>query len=365
MKAGVITFHSANNYGANLQTWALQKVLKNYGVEAGVIHYHPDVIDDLYDPMVGTQGMGRLLKRLKLYLRNRDSLKRYNKFIHFLNKNYNLIGDFKSYDQLAKAKLNLDAYIVGSDQVWNVDHTGGYDPSYFLEFAEPGKKRIAYAASVGSDFIHPKYKEDFSRGLEGFTAVSVRESSIVDSIKELTDKKIEVVLDPTMLLQVQDYDEIKVESKIKEPYILVYMMERNNEVVRLANKISIGLGLPIIQRRPTKGFKNQLPPFYTADAGEFLGLIKSAEYVITNSFHGTVFSILYEKPFLSMLHSDTGSRTVDLLTQLNLESHIIYNVNEFTDFNRFFIHDKEGLRKRIEDLKQSSLRFLEESLDLK
>jgi hypothetical protein len=201
MKVGVITFHSANNYGATLQTWALQKVLKDYGLNAGVINYHPDVIDSLYDPMMMKQGFERNVKKLGLSLFNRQSLIRYNKFQSFLTKNFNLIGDFKTYEELENAGLDLDAYIVGSDQVWNPNHIGGFNPVYYLNFAEPGKKKIAYAASVGSDYIHPKYKEEMRNALSTYTGISVRESSIKEPVQELSEKPVKVVLDPTMLKQ--------------------------------------------------------------------------------------------------------------------------------------------------------------------
>ncbi len=293
-----------------------------------------------------------------------QSLTRYHKFHDFLNKNFNIIGDYKTYEELQAANLDLDAYIVGSDQVWNPSHIGGFDPAYFLNFAKEGRKKISYAASVGSDYIHPKYKDDIKDSLASYTAISVRERSIQDEVQELTTKPVEVVLDPTMLLEKEDYEEIKVESSIKEPYILVYMMEKNQQVVSLANTISISLGLPTIQRRYTKGLINQLPPFYTADAGEFIGLIEGAECVITNSFHGTVFSILYNKPFVSMLHSDTGSRTVDLLTELGLESHILYDISDFKEFSMFHIEDPAEIRIRLENLRRSSSEFLLKSLEL-
>jgi len=361
MKVGVITFHSANNYGATLQTWALQKVLKELGADAGVINYHPDIIDALYDPMQLSKGLKRFAKMLKLALRNRDSLARYNKFQKFLRNNFNLIGDFKNYEELEKAGLNLDAYIVGSDQVWNPTHIGGYDPAYYLEFARAGSKKISYAASVGTDYINPKYQDKMKKALHSFTAISVRERSIQEQVSALSGKPVELVLDPTLLLSREDYDEIKVKSRIKEPYILLYMIEKNPQVISLANKLSVSLGMPVIQRRPIKGLVNELPPFYTADAGEFLGLIEGASYVISNSFHGTVFSIIYGKPFVSMLHSDTGSRVVDLLTELGLESHILYDLADFEGYSMFKM-DNDVVSKKLEKLKQASLDFLKKSL---
>lgn len=362
MKAGVITFHSAHNFGASLQTWALQKVLKNYGIDASVINYHPSVIDDLYNPLKGKYGFKKKLAELNLRFQNPDSLKRYKNYTSFIKKNFNLLGDFRTYEELKAAKLDLDAYIVGSDQVWNSEHIGGFDPAYFLDFVEPGALKISYAASIGRDYLLPVYHEQIRNSLKSFTSISVREKSAKKPVKALTTKEVDVVLDPTLLLERKDYEAIKTTPDIKEKYIFVYMMEHNPDVVAFANRVSTATGLPIVQRRPNKIFKNELASCYTSDPGDFLGLIENAEYVITNSFHGTVFSIIYEKPFVSMLHSNTGSRTVDLLKALKLESHLLYKPEEFEDFSKFEFNEPEKVKKRIKELRRNSLVFLLDAL---
>lgn len=362
MKAGVITFHSAHNFGASLQAWALQKALENYKIEASVINYHPSIIDDLYNPLKGKYGLERRVAQYKLRRQNPKSLERYKNYTSFIKKNFNLLGDFSTYEELKAANLNLDAYIVGSDQVWNSEHIGGFDPAYFLDFVEPGPLKISYAASIGRDYLLPIYHEPIKNSLNSFTAISVREKSAKKPVKALTKKEVDVVMDPTLLLAREEYNEIKTIPNIKDKYIFVYMMEHNPEVVAFANKVSTATGLPIVQRRPNKIFKNEIASCYTSDPGDFLGLIENAEYVITNSFHGTVFSIIYETPFVSMLHSNTGSRTVDLLKSLNLESHLLYKPGDFDDFSKFEITQPEKLRKRILELRQTSLLFLLDAL---
>jgi len=362
VKAGVITFHSAHNFGATLQTWALQKVLKNYHIEASVINYHPSIIDDLYNPLKGKYGFKKEVARVKLKFNNPRSLERYQNYTKFIKKNLNLLGDYKTYEELEEAKLDLDAYIVGSDQVWNSEHIDGFDPAYFLDFVKPGNIKISYAASIGKDYILPVYHERIKSSLESFTSISVREKSAKSPVKVLAKKEVDVVLDPTLLLSKEEYEEIKTMPDIKGKYIFVYMMEKNPEVIAFANRISMATGLPIVQRRPNKIFKNELASCYTSAPGDFLGLIENAEFVITNSFHGTVFSIIYETPFVSMLHSNTGSRTVDLLKSLNLETHLLYTPNDFNDFSQFETENKEKLRKRIKELRQTSLLFLFDAL---
>ncbi len=362
MKAGVITFHSAHNFGATLQTWALQKVLKNYNIEASVINYHPGIIDDLYNPLKGKYGIEKKIAGIKLRYQNPKSLERDHNYISFIRNNFKLLGDYTAYEELEAAGLDLDAYIVGSDQVWNSEHIGGFDPAYFLDFVKPGPLKFSYAASIGRDYILPIYHDNIRNSLKSFTAISVREKSAKKPVKKLAGKEVDVVLDPTLLLPREEYEEIKTTPYIKDKYIFVYMIEHNPDVVTFANKVSTATGLPIVQRRPNKIFKNEIASCYTSAPGDFLGLIENAEYVITNSFHGTVFSIIYETPFISMLHSNTGSRTVDLLKSLNMESHLLYNTDDFTDFLQFRIDNPEKLRKKILELRQFSLLFLLDAL---
>lgn len=362
MKTGIVTFHSAHNYGASLQVWAMQKTLKKLGADPVIINYRPEVIERLYHPLYDYSGGKKLAVRLwKKILRN-QSLRRSEKYEAFIRKTYRLTEEYRTFEELSKASFDLDSCIVGSDQVWNIQHTGGYDPAYFLEFLPDNVKKISYAASVGTDYILPGVQENFARGLKSFTGISVREVSARPLIQELTDQPVDVVLDPTLLLDREEYEELKTSVTHKEKYILVYMMEKNPNVIQLANRFSRILGLPIVQRRPNVMFQNELKPCYVATPDEFLDYVEQAEYVITNSFHGTVFSIIYEKPFISMLHSDTGSRTADLLKTLELESHLVWENETWVGYDRFEIKNRERTRKLLEQHRSHSLDFLKRTI---
>ncbi|MDE7326607.1 MAG: polysaccharide pyruvyl transferase family protein [Lachnospiraceae bacterium] len=360
MKTGVVTFHSAHNYGATLQAWALQKALAKLGATPCIVNYHPQVIDRLYTvPRLNTWAKRtQYLKKKEVRKRRRKLKTKYTKYQKFLREHFVFAGDYTTYEELAANPPGLDCYIAGSDQVWNPDHTGGYDPAYLLEFAPEGSRRISYAASIGRERFPAQYRQNFGEALKKFDAVSVREDSAVGAVAEVTGQEPEVVLDPTLLLLQEEYEEIKVPAKRAERYILVYMMETNRRLIQLADNISIATGLPVIQRKPGKIFRNELESFYTHTPGEFLGEVEKAEYVITNSFHGTVFSIIYGRPFLSMLHSRTGSRTVDLLRVLGLENHILYEARDFKDMKQFRIENPKELERRVEELRAHSLRFL-------
>ena len=364
MKAGVITFHSAHNFGASLQTWALQQALADLGVEPCVINYHTPVIDNLYDPIKETNPKLRAKKIKQLQKKNPASLLRYERYSKFIEDNFNMFGNYTCYEDLINETRELDAYITGSDQVWNSQHIGGYDPAYFLEFAPKQALKISYAASTGRNYVLPIYHERIRHALKSFTSISIRESSALPAIQNLTSHKVNVVADPTFLIPGHKYDAIKKAPDINEKYIFVYMMENNPQVVKFANSISRALGLPIVQRRQKKFFINEVDNTYTSTPGEWLGWIENAEMVITNSFHGTVFSAIFEKPFVSMLHSDTGSRTIDLLKSLDLEDHMITDPTTFEDFDQFIIKDPVALSKNIETVRENGLNFLREALQL-
>jgi len=362
MRVGVITFHNAHNFGATLQALALQRVLKNLGCRPCIIHYHPNAIDNLYVP-VPERGIKGVYKRIRLPFRKRARarLAKYRKYSSYIRNNFILLGDYKKSGEVTQEGLNLDAYITGSDQVWNPFHLGGYDPVYTLEFVKDARK-IAYAASAGKVRIDEAYRDDFRRSLPRFDSISVREMSLRTEIEELSGLKVSITLDPTLLLDREEYEAYKVPTHFGEKYILVYMMEKNKKMVGLVNKISRITGYPVVQRKLPGVFKNECGSFYNHDPGEFLGDVEGAEFILTNSFHGTVFAIIYEKPFLSMLHSGTGSRIIDLLTELGLESHIIYDPDTFTELDRMEIKDIHKVKERIGELRQDSISFLKTSL---
>lgn len=364
MRTGVVTFHSAHNYGATLQTWALQKALKKLGADPCVIHYHPDIIDRLYIPPKLNTAAKRwqYLTRKEVRKRRRKLKTKYIRYNEFLKNHLTLCGDYRTYEELKTDPPGMECYIAGSDQVWNPDHTGGFDPAYLLEFAEQDAVKIAYAASIGRENFPVQLRDNYAAGIRDFDAVSVREQSAAAAVSEAFGKTVSVVLDPTLLLDRREYEEIKVPSQRSERYILVYMMENNRSLVRLANSISVVTGLPVIQRKPGRIFKNELDSFFTHTPGEFLGEMEKAEYVITNSFHGTVFSIIYERPFISMLHSETGSRTIDLLNSLDLGSHILNEAKDFKNMGQFTIEDPLALRRKVEMLRLDSIEFLKQAL---
>lgn len=307
MKIGILTFHNVHNMGASLQAWALQETIKRMGHEPYVIHYHPKILDHSYDPCHSRTGLYRGLVACKVVLTEPRKMIKYYRYKYFIKKNYNLLGDFIKYDDLLKYEFDLNAVIVGSDQVWNNDHIEGEFEAFFLEFLPKEVKKISYAASIGKKFIEEKYHEHIKENLKSFHAISVRESSTVEYVENISGCSVESVLDPTLLLKRKDYEKLKTKSDYHNQYIYVYMIEENQELIKLVEKISEETKLPIMHNNLNKLFCNEFKSSFEKTPDEFLSIIENAEYILTNSFHGTVFSILYNKKFLSMLHSETGA----------------------------------------------------------
>lgn len=331
-KIGIVTFYKAANYGAVLQAYALSQALKKCGSTAVFLNFRAS---ETPKKKSGAQAV-LLQKYSRLAQRWQEMLKfkrrREQRFQEFVTQYLSASSEIDPADA-DKLDQEYDAFIVGSDQVWNYEITG-LDPLYFLAFAADAKK-YSYAASLGvtelSDRLIPVYK----RGLEGFAALSVREKSGADLIGRFLDKKVSVHLDPVFLLNSKEWDKIAAKSELQlkteaasKPethpgYVLLYALEYNSAMIKEAQAlaeaakkrlviITGGLWLPLGPE-----------PWCRYGPADFVNLIRQADFVVTNSFHGLAFSILYHKKFrLYTLQqvSSRNTRTTNLLEQLGITS---------------------------------------------
>ncbi|GAB4318049.1 MAG: hypothetical protein Kow0019_19440 [Methanobacteriaceae archaeon] len=370
MKIAIITLNSAHNFGASLQAYALQKTLENLNFEVDIINYRYKRIDNIYNPYRRTK-RGPLdvkfyLSRLKLHLLDRYKIRKYNNYEKFMAEYFNLTAPYKTINQLVDVEWDYDFYICGSDQIWNSHITRGLQPAYFLDFLPKNSKKIAYAASLGTDTIHEHDIPIFKKYLHHIDCISVRERSSIKAIKECTDKPIHVTADPTLLLKKEDYDKLKIDPKFKDKdYIFVYLIDRNEELYKIAEKISQQENLPVVFSSPylppEKVFKKQMGSVWDMGPREFLGVIANAKYVVTNSFHGNIFSILYQKPFISAPHFITSARVLEFLSAVNLKQVLFTDSKKFTSINDIEF-DYEDVQKRVKDLKEKSINYLKKSL---
>lgn len=359
-KVGIITFHCSYNYGSVLQTYALQTYLNSLGYDVQVIDFVSETDFEQYK-----------LFRTKLYKNNSKSffsdllfvsphIRRKLTFEKFLKSKLNLTEKtyYKCHD-LSELNDLIDIFVCGSDQIWNIDCTNGVEPAYFLKFVEDEKLKIAYAPSLAHVEFAIDGKDELKVLIERLDFVSVREESTLPYLKSFCEKDITITVDPTLLLSANDYSDLTIGRKINEKYIFVYYLEINKELISYCEKVKESTGYKIyyVSSKVNSGMKSGKNLFGISPS-EFLDYIRGAEYVITSSFHATVFSILFQKQFCVFNTSKSFSRVTDLLGRLELKDRIF---NEGFDIDACIKY--KIVMNKLDELRKSSYLFLEEALN--
>lgn len=321
MKIGILTFHRTTNYGASLQAYALQKILQSMDNEVEIIDYRNMKVYSYYDPRF-FRGMPIKTQIGKL-LRYQYNSAIFDLFSVFWEKNFCLSPMCTTHEELGIVEERYDIVVCGSDQVWNPRAIFNDFDAFLLGTAKC--KKIAYAASAGAISLWEPYLKTYWGLLHRFDAIAVREKNMQIPTEHLSQKDVHVVLDPTLLLENKDWCKIEDSESLKHlpknGYILVYFLGKNPEVVRAAQELQRKTGLPVISLgRKLHGIRSLRP---IAGPAEFLTLFHHASYVLTSSFHGTVFSIQYQRPFLVFGNGAYNSRMTTLLDALGLRGRMI------------------------------------------
>lgn len=313
-KIGILTFHIAHNYGAQLQCFALQEYLKIMGHEVEIVDYRPQWLQKKSRWFVSSRLKCRnpinLLKELLRLPKRRAKARHYEDFIS---------SNLQLSDGVDTAKYDL--VFVGSDQVWSLKLTRGYDPYYWGD--KPGSF-ASYAVSMGGVDFSEIELDLIKDKLKNFNYISLRERVSIDIIQKLTDKEVFHVLDPTLLLDSKVYDQIVVPERKMKPYLLFYdvmnLPAQKIYVKELAEKMNLELKI-------MSSFVQNCNDSYCAMAGpgEFLSLFRGASFIVSASFHGTIFSLIYKRPFCAIKSNlPTDVRVVSLLEGLGLEEKAIF-----------------------------------------
>lgn len=380
-KIGIITTFKANNYGAELQAFALQNKLKRLGYDSYLIDYlfyknrkHKPCKESkplrkftLYKSLKNKFLYRVVLPLIDLYgdYFNNDLRIRKKNFLLFHESNSNLTKTFYSYKELYNTNFDFDVYCVGSDQVWNPNTATSIEP-YFLTFAPHEAKKISYASSFGVSKIHEtELKDKYRRLLNNIETLSSREMQGVQLIKEITGRDAVNVLDPTLLLNKEEWEEFAIcnDSYENGKYIVLYNIHESETILNLAYKIHKETGYPILKicKRAIllPKYKNVIN-IKTAGPAEFIGLIKNAGFVITNSFHGTVFSILFKKKFFSIMpeKANNNSRVEDFLKLLKLEDRLFYDSVSIDSIDYNTPINYESIEQTINYHKEKSIGYL-------
>jgi hypothetical protein len=345
---GIVTFHRASNYGAILQTYALQHVLNDLGAKTEVVDYRGETVEIYHRPK-------HVIKRssfLKAPLRFYQRLANFKNFENFREKSLPLSKKYDS-DNIADVDGKYDILLTGSDQVWN-DEFSGLDPVYQLEFVKRSRK-LSYACSFGFSDFPEGTAEQFKENLDRLETISVREKSAKSLVEEKLGLKARVDIDPTLLLKADDWRELSEAPSINEKYILIYTIQPQIDLFEAARKKAAETGMKIVfLNNSYKGNRDFVHARYSTPE-EFLGWFDGASYVFTNSFHGTVFSVLFEKEFFLECRTKTkfNNRSKELLELLGLQSRKL----EEGILEKKSI-DWSSVRARLKDAKEESLNYL-------
>lgn len=369
MKIGTITFHCAYNFGSALQTYALKKYLTDLGHEVHVLDYRSKDFDGY--KIFRRFGLKSDIADLLFLFGN---LRRRDSFQSFWRDHFDMTErTYSGADagrELAELK-DYDAFICGSDQIWNLDCTQGPVPPFFLSFASDKSRKIAYAPSLShSEFEEHNFTSEDQKNIRAwlsrFDAISVREISVAGQFQQLTDKNIVETLDPTLLLDLWEYRNIQAPHLPKRlekgKYIFAYTLWPNDDMIRYLDKLASDHGLTIVyySRNPIR-YKSRSINVWGIGPDDFLTLIDKADCVVSNSFHATVFSILYGKPFLTFGTEKSSSRMQTLLTKLGLpEEHLL--PAHFAGDGSIKPFASELDTDKLRELRADSERFLKDAL---
>lgn len=357
MNCSIVTFHRAHNYGAVLQAYALQKTLVMCGHSVSFFDYQHEEIEKVYRffPKYGDEKFIIYAKRLvNTVLDFKRKQARYRAFNEFIYSNFNLSDSKKSQ--------HFDVVVLGSDQIWNPEYTNGFVDTYFGCHSNlKTKKIISYAASLGQSHLGPNDLAEFSKKLLNIDVLGVREDSLKDIISTSLGRDVSINLDPTLLLSKADWDSISEKRVFNEPYILVYEVKYNNLTEKAIEYVEKLYGLKVVVLSARTNYK--IPKEYITDASplHFLSLFKYADFVITTSFHGTVFSVINNKPFITLAFGDyTDTRSKTLLSKLGLGCRIVETVNDLViaEVSINYV----PINNNLSDLKQESLDYLTKCL---
>ena len=332
MKIGILTYHRAENYGALLQAYAMLTYLRSLGHEVSFVDYWPKYHSDYFKvfslkAFMCSSLKSKLVKLNRLLLMGRTLCQRKQTMQAFMLNQLELTKHPQYEDRSLVTEESYDAVIYGSDQIWRKQNMGGvgFDDWYFGSDNVRAGKKIVYAGSMGKIDTNPQDDMYIKKQMSNFYRIAVRESDLSDYLTKLHVSSVQVV-DPVFLLSRQDWNKLVIPQRKKRKYILFYNLLNTQESIIFAKQLSRQYGLPIYEiTKKISVFSSKSHLINNASIGEFLGLLKDAEYVVSNSFHGVAFSIIYEKQFYAVGMEGKANRVVSLLESVGIADRYIHS----------------------------------------
>lgn len=365
MKAGIITYHRALNYGSALQAFALNHYLWKQGVEAFTIDYSSEGQRNTYTFYEQGHGIMTFARNVQTWLFRKSLKKKRQRFDEFISQKIPLVGTSVFEDE--KEQQAYDFFICGSDQIWN-GNTIDFTPHYLLSFVKDDGKCNSYAPSIGTLQQTEGTKELYRKYLRRFKNLSVREKSGAEYLSEQIDRKVEMVLDPVFLLEADEWRQVaSLSCQPKGEYVLCYFIGDIAGMRDFAVKLGRQLGYKVyvILMNLRDLLCPPRIPLYDAGPAEFVNLLDGAKCVCTNSFHAMSFSVILQKDFwvfvndkqVSSTETRPQTRILDLAASLGLENRVLdpqicnaVDMTERIDYSKI-----EG---KLQALKQSSKAYL-------
>ncbi len=364
MKIALITIHWANNYGASLQVFASVKAFSEFG-EVSVIDYRNTYIKKGMTLIRFGSKPRDVLRMGKDILRFFPRYRVIKKFENFSYKYLNLTRIVESDEDFKNIANKFDIFITGSDQVWNpkiVSENNKLDTRYFLDFAQ-GKKKFSYASSIGAHKYNDIEKSILKDLLADYTRIAVREKDSTVYLSELLNKKIEHVLDPTLLYNKKQWLSFFniTEKKQNEPYILVYALKNSLLLKQSIEQLAKTLKYKVITINQ-EPFTNYACDKHIKDAGpdEFLELFANANFVVTNSFHGTCFAVNFNIPFVIASPQIGVIRIQNFLSSVGVHDRIISNENQILEVINSDLNFNE-INNKLKTLRDDSKQYIEKA----
>ena len=389
-RVGIITtnVHTSLNYGGVLQAYALQQVILNLGCGCEIIQYSTSgkrvatfLKSEFHENssllllmkrtfQLGSSYISSRLKRVflsavKTVCLNKHMGLREAVFSDFKKSRIALSKEIYTRENIQNSVSDYDIFVCGSDMIWK---PGKYDPTYFLDFVPDDKLKIAYAPSIGVSHLSDSEKAYMKPLVNRLDAVSVREKHGKELLELVTEKDVSWVLDPTLLLSREMWDSVAKPYAIERPYLFCYLLGKNAENYAFVEKTAKRLGLfivtiPFVAGDHVTGITFGDKQIYDAGPEHFISLIRNAELIITDSFHGTVFSIIYGKEFITLprsndTHNSSNSRIYSLLELFGLNDRVVNLSNEvINDLLREAI-DYNNVNMIIQRKRDESLNYL-------
>lgn len=382
LKVGILSpFYNNYNYGGKLQAYALTKILNDMGYDAEQISYSQStekksntlekkvikaVKSSDYRNAIIQKIYGKILHKEKTDLKMRkEAFDKFDQFIPHTSEIYNdqtIVNTLKDYD----------TYICGSDQIWNPDL---YKKSYYLEFVTPNKYKFSYAASIAKVLAEKEY-QNYKTRLKGLDDISVREKESQLILEKIIDRPVSLAVDPTLLLTKENWEEIIEGTDFTEKYIFCYFLGYNSKMRINAKKIAKELNAKIVTLPHLLGISGRFYPcdekfgdekLYNISPAQFLALVKGAQIVLTDSFHATVFSIVFQKQFIVFERigfRGMNSRLTDLLNIFEMEDRLCNCNLKFEKLKELVEHKiiYGGNYEKFEFCKKKSLDYIYENM---